>query len=299
LSAPTARLVSVASSGGVRLAASESGDPAQPAVVLIHGYPDTKEAWDPIAVRLAERFHVVAYDVRGAGGSSAPRSTTAYDFARLGDDFAAVIESFAANKRVHVVGHDWGGLQGWEFATEARFEGRLASFTAIAGPSLDQVALGGIRLLREGRLLEWLLRLRRSWYIGVLLSPGGPTLAWRVLFGGGRWRAQLRRDGVAADESYPAPTLARDGIQGARLYRRNMPRRSRRPRRDAVAHVPVQLIVPTRDRYIPVSYYELAERFAPALRRREVEGSHWLPRTHPELLAQWIGAFVEEVEEGV
>ena len=36
---------------------------------------------------------------------------------------------------VHLVGHDWGGLQGWEFATQPRFEGRLASFTAIAAPS--------------------------------------------------------------------------------------------------------------------------------------------------------------------
>ena len=277
----------------------EAGDRVRPTIVLIHGYPDTKEMWEPVVGRLSERFHVVAYDVRGAGASDAPRPVAAYDFERLGDDLFAVIDAVAPGKRVHLVGHDWGGLQGWEFATDPRFEGRLVSFTAVAGPSLDQVALGGERLLRERRFLDWLLRLRRSWYIGVLLAPGGPTLAWRVLLTRARWSAHLRREGVPVDSSYPAPTLGDDGVRGARLYRRNMPRRSLRPRRDAVAHVPVQLIIPTGDRYIPHAYYELAEEFAPlGVRRHQVEGPHWLPRTNPVEVADRIAEFVTEVEGG-
>lgn len=277
----------------------ESGDPARPAVVLIHGYPDSKLIWEPVAAELARRLHVIAYDCRGAGASSAPRGTAAYDFERLGDDLGAVVEAAGSGKPVHLVGHDWGGLQGWEFATAHRFRGRLASFTAIAGPSLDQVVLGGEQLLRRGRLLPWLARLRRSWYIGVLLAPGGPELSWRVLPSGDRWRAQLRRDGASLDGAWPASTVADEGVRGARLYRRNMPRRSLRPRRDAIAHVPVQVIIPTRDRYIPPSYYDLAERFAPfGLRRLEVDGGHWLPRTHPLEVAGWIEKFVEGVERG-
>lgn len=81
-------------------------------MVLIHGYPDTKEMWDPVVARLAERVHVIAYDVRGAGRSDAPQSPAAYDFERLGDDFEAVADATAAGERVHLVGHDWGGLQG-------------------------------------------------------------------------------------------------------------------------------------------------------------------------------------------
>jgi pimeloyl-ACP methyl ester carboxylesterase len=288
---------SVDSTGGVRLAASTAGDLARPTIVLIHGYPDTKEMWDPVASRLAERFHVIAYDVRGAGASTAPRSIAAYDFDRLGEDLAAVIEALAPGKPVHLVGHDWGGIQGWEFATDRRFAGRLRSFTAIAGPSLDQVSLGGALLLRERRFWPRLRRIRRSWYVGVLLVPGGPTVAWRLLLAGGRWAAELRRQGVATNPGYPAPTLADDGVNGARLYRRNVPRRGRRPRRDAVAHVPVQLIIATRDRYIPLSYYDLAERHAAALRRVEVDGPHWLPRTHPDQVAERVAEFVEEVED--
>jgi len=111
--------------------------------VLIHGYPSTKELWNGVIERLSDRFDLIAYDVRGAGEASAPRSAAAFDFQRLGDDFEAVLDLTAAGKRVHLVGHDWGALQGWEFATSPRFRDRLASLTAIAGPSLDQVAISG------------------------------------------------------------------------------------------------------------------------------------------------------------
>jgi pimeloyl-ACP methyl ester carboxylesterase len=252
-------------------------------VVLLHGYPDTKEMWLGVIDTLADRFHVIAYDVRGAGASDAPRSVAAYDFEQLGDDFEAIVEATAPGKRVHLVGHDWGGLQGWEFATSPRFRSRLASFTAVAGPSLDQVALSAGSLLRRGRLVEAIRRGWRSWYILVLLAPGGPKLMARLIRAGGA--PPGRR-----------PSLMENVIRGANLYRRNIPRRMARPRTDAVADVPVQLIVPRGDRYISESYYELAERHAPCLRRRTVDGSHWLPRTEPELVAGWISEFVEEVE---
>jgi pimeloyl-ACP methyl ester carboxylesterase len=285
----------VASSDGVELAVVEAGDPSRPTVVLIHGYPDTKEMWDPVIARLTRRLHVLAYDVRGAGRSDAPRHQAAYDLDRLGDDLLAVTQAGAPGERVHLAGHDWGGLQGWEFATQPRFAGRLRSFTAIAAPSLDQVSLAG----RGGwrRRVGWAGEARRSWYIAPLLIPGGPELMWRGVLGGGRWRRQLQRaEGVPVDAGYPAPTLARDAIQGANLYRRNIPRRLLRPRGEARAHVPVQLVVPTRDRYIPTAYYETAERHAPSLRRRMIDGPHWLPRTDPDLVADCLVRFVEEVE---
>lgn len=273
----------VASSDGIQLAVVEAGDPQRPTVILVHGYPSTKEMWEQVMTSLGERFHVVAYDVRGAGASTVPRSRAAYDFDRLADDFAAVVDAVAPGKRVHLVGHDWGGLQGWEFATSPRFQGRLASFTAVAGPSLDQVAISLGSLARHGRLLEAMRRARRSWYILLLVSPRGPELMSRLIGSGG---------GPPGARS----TLPRDVVGGANLYRRNIPRRLLRPRRDAIAHVPVQLIVPTADRYISDGYYELAEQHAPRLRRRSVEGHHWVPVSDPALVAGWIAEHVDEVE---
>ncbi len=124
--------------GGVELCVAELGDPAQPTVVLVHGYPDSKEVWSEVAARLAERFHVVLYDVRGHGRSSAPRPLRGgFTLEKLTDDFLAVADAVSPDRPVHLVGHDWGSVQAWEFATVKRTEGRIASFTSMSGPSLD------------------------------------------------------------------------------------------------------------------------------------------------------------------
>ncbi|MBV9464481.1 MAG: alpha/beta fold hydrolase, partial [Solirubrobacterales bacterium] len=170
---------------GIELAALEDGDRSRPTIVLVHGYPDTKELWDGVVSRLALGFHVVAYDVRGAGGSSAPRGPAAYALERLGEDFAEVCAALAPGRQVHLVGHDWGGIQGWELASSPRFQDTLASLTAIAAPALDQAIAAGPGLARRGRLLRAIARASRSWYVIVLCLPGGPSLIWRLVLAGG------------------------------------------------------------------------------------------------------------------
>ena len=59
--------------GGVELCVPNWATRPGPTVVLVHGYPDSKEVWSEVAARLAERFHVVLYDVRGHGGSTRAR----------------------------------------------------------------------------------------------------------------------------------------------------------------------------------------------------------------------------------
>ena len=43
-----------------------------PALLLLHGYPQTHVIWHRIAPRLAQHFTVVASDLRGYGDSSKP-----------------------------------------------------------------------------------------------------------------------------------------------------------------------------------------------------------------------------------
>jgi pimeloyl-ACP methyl ester carboxylesterase len=272
-------------SGEVELAVLEAGAHAGASIVLVHGYPDTKEMWDPVLARLAPRYHVIAYDVRGAGASAVPRGPSAYDSACLADDLWAVINAVAPDRRVHLVGHDWGGIAGWDFVGMPRVGERLASFTSIAGPSLDQVAESLRMLASRGRGLEILRRVYRSWYVIPMCTPGIPRLTWRAV--------QLARRG-STKRRYPTDALADTAIHGANLYRQNILLKARQV--PPTAPVPVQLIVPTADRFISTGYYENAERYAPSLRRREVRASHWLPRTHPELISGWISEFVEEVE---
>jgi pimeloyl-ACP methyl ester carboxylesterase len=294
---PTASATQIVPSGDVSLAVIRAGDPGRPIVVLVHGYPDTKDVWAPVIERLTPSFDVIAYDVRGAGDSSAPRGPAAYGLDRLADDFEAVCVSLAGSRAVHLVGHDWGGIQGWEFVTSPRFAGRIASFTSIAGPALGHALSAGRSALRDRDPLGALDRARRSWYIIPLCLPGGPSVMWRLALAGERWRRWLQWvEGLPVDDGYPAPTAAADGLHGANLYRSNIPHRLVRPNRPAPAHAPVQLIIPTGDRFISPSYYDAAEAVAPSLLRRELSGSHWAQRTHPDQIAAWIASFASEHE---
>ena len=285
-------------SGAVELAVAEAGDPAGPTVVLLHGYPDTKEVWAGVAAALARRFRVVAYDMRGAGGSTVPPGGAAgYDLDRLVDDALAVVDATAPGRPVHLVGHDWGSIVGWELAASPRAAGRLASFTSISGPPLGHVrhwVQARLRHPSPGNLLALAGQARRSWYVAALWVPGVPELVWRAA-GGRVWPAVLARaEEVPAGGPHPAPTVARDGARGAALYRRNLlPGRPRSP--TGAARVPVLLVVATRDRYVTPAFLDGVDRWAPVLRRRVVDAPHWVPRTHPDVLAGWISEFVADV----
>ena len=54
------------------------GDPEKPALVLVHGYPDNQEVWEPIIQQLIDDFYIVTYVVLGAGPSSLPRCIKEY-----------------------------------------------------------------------------------------------------------------------------------------------------------------------------------------------------------------------------
>src|SRR5512139_2845653 len=146
---------------GVDLAVFERGDPDRPTVVLIHGYPDTHAVWDRVAAQLAARFRVVTYDIRGAGESSRPAGRRAYRFEHLMNDLRAVLDDVCGPglepqpqpgpERVHLVGHDWGSIQGWEAA--ATMPERFASFTSISGPCLDHAGHWNRRRLTRLRPL--------------------------------------------------------------------------------------------------------------------------------------------------
>jgi NAD(P)-dependent dehydrogenase (short-subunit alcohol dehydrogenase family)/pimeloyl-ACP methyl ester carboxylesterase len=287
--------------GGVELCVAELGDPDRPTVVLVHGYPDSKEVWSEVASRLAARFHVVLYDVRGHGGSSAPRPLRGgFTLEKLTDDFLAVVDAVSPGRPVHLVGHDWGSVQGWEFTTVGRTEGRIASFTSMSGPSLDHFGHWIKHRLRRPtprRVGQLLGQGAKSWYVYLLHTPALPELAWRGPLGK-QWPKLLQRAEKLPPGGYPTPSLPRDAAHGAWLYRDNVRERLARPREDAYAHAPVQLITPLGDAFLSERLYDGLEQWAPRLTRRTLSAKHWIPRTRPDQVAGWISEFVTSVEGG-
>ncbi|WP_406443893.1 SDR family oxidoreductase [Streptomyces sp. NBC_01613] len=287
--------------GGVELCVAELGDSGHPTVVLVHGYPDSKEVWSEVATRLAERFHVVLYDVRGHGRSTAPQPLRGgFTLEKLTDDFLAVIDAVSPGRPVHVVGHDWGSVQSWEFVTVKRTEGRIASFTSMSGPSLDHFGHwinGRLKRPTPRRVGQLLGQGAKSWYVYLLHTPVLPELAWRGPLGK-RWPGILQRFEKVPGGDYPTSSLPTDAAHGAWLYRDNVRARLRRPRPDAYAHAPVQLITPLGDAFLSEKLYDELELWVPQLTRRTLPAKHWIPRTRPDQLSAWITEFVTSVEGG-
>ncbi|MCX4824298.1 SDR family oxidoreductase [Streptomyces sp. NBC_01142] len=286
--------------GGIELCVAELGDATQPTVLLVHGYPDSKEVWSEVAERLATRFHVVLYDVRGHGRSTAPAPLRGgFTLEKLTDDFLAVADAVSPDKPVHLVGHDWGSVQSWEFVTVKRTERRIASFTSMSGPSLDHFGHWIKKRMSRptprsvGQLLG---QGAKSWYVYMLHTPVLPELAWRGPLGK-QWPKILQRVEKVPAGDYPTPSLPQDAAHGAWLYRDNVRARLRRPRPDAYAHAPVQLITPTGDIFLSERLYDEVDEWAPQLTRRSLPAKHWVPRTRPDQLAAWIGEFVMANED--
>lgn len=89
---------------GIRMHYVRAG--SGPAVVLLHGWPQTWFAWRETMERLAGRFTVIAPDLRGLGLSERPAS--GYDKRTIAADIRALIVETAGG-RAHLVGHDMGG----------------------------------------------------------------------------------------------------------------------------------------------------------------------------------------------
>src|SRR5688500_1221253 len=76
-----------------------------PPLVLIHGWPQSWFEWRRQIPRLAERFTVIAPDLRGLGDSDKP--DTGYDKRTLASDVHALVASLG-HEKIGLVGHDWG-----------------------------------------------------------------------------------------------------------------------------------------------------------------------------------------------
>src|SRR3954466_9114654 len=96
------------SANGIRIHAVEQGPESGPAVLLVHGFPESWFSWRHQLPALADAgFRAAAIDVRGYGRSSKPTAVEAYRMVEHVADNVAVVAALAEEHAV-VVGHDWG-----------------------------------------------------------------------------------------------------------------------------------------------------------------------------------------------
>lgn len=282
--------------GDTTLAVRRWANPGKPVLVLVHGYPDSSEIWLPLIGCLRADFGIITYDVRGAGRSDRPAKLADYSLPQLMADLHAVIDAASPELPVHVVGHDWGSIQSWEAVTEPGATRRIRSFTSISGPCLDHIGhwmQNSFRSLSPLAVGGALNQLAHSWYILLFQFPVLAPLLWQAGLGN-VWPALLKHSEGIAHIPH-SPTQTHDGIHGISLYRRNMLPRLIKPRARH-AHVPVQMIYATQDRFISEHMVDVARPWVKQLWRRPVAATHWLQLSHPQALARWIRQFVTHID---
>ena len=170
---------------GVTLNVALAGDPSKPAVILLHGFPESHRTWREIAPRLGDDFLLVMPDQRGFAGSDRPQEVEAYKTDMLVDDIFALadalsLESFA------LVGHDWGGAIAW--AAALRGDPRLTRLAIVNAPhpvifqkslieSADQRAASQYITAFRAPGFEKLVEAKAS--TGSSTGPSAATSTWR------------------------------------------------------------------------------------------------------------------------
>jgi pimeloyl-ACP methyl ester carboxylesterase len=121
----------IALTTGVTLNVALAGDRAKPAVILLHGFPESHRTWREVAPRLADRFFLVMPDQRGFAGSDLPQDIDAYRTETLIDDIFALADALGL-EGFSLVGHDWGGAIAW--AAAMRGDPRLTRLAIVNAP---------------------------------------------------------------------------------------------------------------------------------------------------------------------
>lgn len=102
-------------STGVELDVWTAGNPDNPAIIFLHGFPESHRTWRSQIAALSDGYFCIAPDQRGYVQSSKPAEISDYAIGKLVGDVVALADAFGL-QRFTIAAHDWGGAVGWATA---------------------------------------------------------------------------------------------------------------------------------------------------------------------------------------
>ncbi len=247
-------------------------------VLLLHGFPQTRSVWAPIAPRLHDAgLRTIALDQRGYSPTARPTEVSAYRITECVADAVAIIEALGYES-AHIVGHDWGAMTAWQLA--GRQPDRVRSLTAVAVPH-PTAAAQAIALDPEQQQL--------SSYIGLFRQEGVAEEQLLADNGAGL-RAMIEDTGLTGPpvDVYVAATMA-PGVLTAGL---NWYRALSLLDLEGLGPIrcPTTYVWGDQDRFFGRFAVErCAEHVTGPYRLVELPGmNHWIPEQAPDVLAELI-----------
>ncbi len=116
---------------GVELDVAIAGDPAKPALLFLHGFPESHRTWRHQIAEFARDHYVIAPDQRGFARSSKPEGVENYSPDKPVGDMIALADHLGIGPFT-LIGHDWGGAIAWMGALQN--PGRVARLIILNAP---------------------------------------------------------------------------------------------------------------------------------------------------------------------
>ncbi|WP_068073072.1 alpha/beta fold hydrolase [Novosphingobium lentum] len=107
--------VRVTLANGIELDTIDTGPRDAPALIFLHGFPESHRTWRHQIAHLSDRFRCIAPDQRGYRGSSKPQDVASYTPDKLIADVFQLADALGVGEFT-ILGHDWGGAIAWGVA---------------------------------------------------------------------------------------------------------------------------------------------------------------------------------------
>jgi pimeloyl-ACP methyl ester carboxylesterase len=118
---------------GIALDVVDEGPADAPALIFLHGFPESHRTWRHQVANFSDRYRCIAPDQRGYRGSSKPPEVSDYTPDKLIGDVFQLADALDIDKFT-VLGHDWGGAIAWGTAIAGQMNGRVTRAVIANAP---------------------------------------------------------------------------------------------------------------------------------------------------------------------
>ena len=192
---------------GITLDVLDCGPRDAPALIFLHGFPESHRTWRHQIAHLQGQFRCIAPDQRGYRGSSKPVGVEHYAPAKMIGDVFRLADRLGI-ERFTVLGHDWGGAVAWGVAMTG--QGSRVTRAVIANAPHPAIFPKLLWTDPEQRRASQYFRAFRDPAIDAELAEHGlaPLLARTLGGSGGASAEDAERAALIAGWADPAAALA-------------------------------------------------------------------------------------------
>ena len=268
---------------GIRIRVVERGDPAAPAIVLVHGWGCTAYVFRYNMPAIADAgYRVVAPDLKGHGLSDKPAGADDYTIDALVEHLRETLDALGLERTV-LAGHSLGGTLSYHFA--ARYPGRVRGLGLLAPAGLTGVPLMRLyRLLTPAALNPLFKRAR---------SRAPVKIALRRVYGK---RGHFTHRDI---EEYAAPSQFTDYWPAIRQLLHSYDWKAAVHRQLSVVNVPAVGVWGSRDHMMPHDGMNIYKRLVPGIELRSVtDAGHIVTEETPIEVNEMLLGLLDRVYSG-